>query len=69
MNIFSNNLWLRQFMPHALFGIALLLAVPLADDPLWSGLAYAQEGEEEKETTQVTGISEKVYRKFAEAQC
>jgi len=48
-------------------GCALILAVPVTNAPLWSGSAFAQEGEEE-ETTKVTGISEKVYRKFAEAQ-
>jgi len=68
MNNCSSNLWLRTSLKHALLGVALVLAVPLADGPSWSGLAFAQEGGEEQETTQVSGISEKVYRKFAEAQ-
>jgi hypothetical protein len=46
MNNFSNNPWLWNYMKHALLGFALLLAVPLADNPSWTGLAYAQEGEE-----------------------
>lgn len=50
-----------------MLGCALILAVPVTNTPFWSGSAFAQEGEEE-ETTKVTGISEKVYRKFAEAQ-
>jgi len=68
MNNFSNNPWLWKSLKQALLGIALLLAVPSTDNPSWAGLAYAQEDEKEQETTQVTGISEKVYRKFAEAQ-
>lgn len=59
---------LRKPLQQTLLGILLLLAVPLSDDPSWSGLVFAQEGEEQEETRQVSGISEKVYRKFAEFQ-
>ncbi len=50
--------------------MVLLVAVPPGNDPAWSGLAFAQRNDEKKEeeTTKVSGISEKVYRKFAEAQ-
>jgi tetratricopeptide (TPR) repeat protein len=69
MKKFYHNLQLRKLMRHTLLGVALILAVPLSDNPSWFGHAFAQEGEKkEQETTQVSGISEKVYRKFAEAQ-
>lgn len=67
MNTRVRQLFSRAGLGHLLLGFALILAVPMVSAPFWSGLAYAQEGEEE-ETTKVTGISEKVYRKFAEAQ-
>ena len=69
MKKFYQNLRLRKLMRHTLFGVVLMLAVSLSDGPSWFGIASAQEGEEkEQETTQVSGISEKIYRKFAEAQ-
>ena len=68
MNIFSNSFSLPSPLKHALFGVAFLIVLSLADNMMWSGQAIAQEEEEEVETTKVTGISEKVYRKFAEAQ-
>jgi len=70
MNSFSDNISLSLSLRQAFLGIVLVLAVPLSDVPAWSGLAFAQEGEEEEqqETRQVSGISERVYRKFAEFQ-
>ncbi len=68
MNNFVNIIWLRKSLKHLLFGVVLVLAVPFVGDPSWSGLAFAQDDEEQQETTKVSGISEKVYRKFAEAQ-
>jgi tetratricopeptide (TPR) repeat protein len=69
MKKFYHNLQLRKLIRHTLLGVALILAVPLSDNPSWFGHAYGQEGKKkEQETTQVSGISEKVYRKFAESQ-
>jgi tetratricopeptide (TPR) repeat protein len=69
MKKYYHNLRLRKLLRHTLLGVALILAVPLSDNPSWFGHASAQEGEKkEQETTQVSGISEKVYRKFAESQ-
>jgi tetratricopeptide (TPR) repeat protein len=69
MKKFYHNLQLRKLIRHTLLGVALILAVPLSDNPSWFGHASAQAGEKkEQETTQVSGISEKVYRKFAESQ-
>jgi len=61
MNNIFDKLSLQKILLSALLGVSLVLAVPM-------GSAVAQEGEEEEETKQVTGISEKVYRKFAESQ-
>jgi len=69
MNNLLNNLYLRHFLQPVLLGAFLLLVVPSGGSVFRSGLAFADEGDKDKqETTKVTGISEKVYRKFAEAQ-
>lgn len=57
----------KTFRP-ALLGFALLVGISLAGISPWIGIANAQEEKQEEETKQVTGISEKTYRKFAEAQ-
>jgi len=61
-----------QSWPTVLLGLVLTMFVPISDENGSSyGLVYAQDSEqpaEEKETRQVSGISEKTYRKFAEAQ-
>lgn len=58
--------------PAVLLGVILAVFVPLSDDNVSSyGLVFAQDSEksgEEQETRKVSGISEKTYRKFAEAQ-
>ena len=58
--------------PAAFIGVILTVFVPISDDAgSGYGLAFAQgseESDEEKQTRKVTGISEKTYRKFAEAQ-
>ncbi|HJP39912.1 MAG TPA: CDC27 family protein [Gammaproteobacteria bacterium] len=68
MIILAQNFRLRLYRWYALLGAALLLAVPLTDNSSWPGLAHAQDEQEQQETTKVSGISERVYRKFAEAQ-
>ncbi|MDP6673499.1 MAG: tetratricopeptide repeat protein [Gammaproteobacteria bacterium] len=68
MIIFAHKFRLHLYLRHAVLVAILLLAVPLTDNSSWSGLALAQEDKKQEETTQVSGISEKVYRKFAEAQ-
>lgn len=63
MNNFSTNLSLYKPLQNILLGIILLIAIPA-----WSGLAFAADEDKDIETKQVSGISEKVYRKFAESQ-
>lgn len=63
MNNFSFKLLSNKSLQSFCLGIALLISIALC-----SGLALAAEGEEKEETKQVSGISEKVYRKFAESQ-
>ena len=67
MNINFDKRSMRKTLLSALLGLGFLLSMSL-----WSGVAVAQEGSEgesqEEETKQVSGIREKVYRKFAEVQ-
>ncbi len=62
MNTIFDKLSLKRTLLLALLGVGFLLALPM-----WPGSVFAQDAEEE-ETKQVSGISEKVYRKFAESQ-
>ncbi len=61
-----------RYWPRILLAATLAVFVPISDDTVSGyGVAFAQESEksgEEKKTRQVSGISEKTYRKFAEAQ-
>jgi len=69
LSVFRN---ISRHWPRALLGLILVVFVPISDDSRSGyGVAFAQDSEksgEEKKTRQVSGISEKTYRKFAEAQ-
>jgi len=69
--LFAFRRMLRNW-PAALLGVILAVFVPLSDDAVTGyGVVFAQGSDdsgEEQQTRQVSGISEKTYRKFAEAQ-
>ena len=63
---------ISQNWPRVLLGTILAVYVPISNDfHSGYGVVFAQDSEpsgEEKKTRKVSGISEKTYRKFAEAQ-